>query len=110
MLCAITRAVVVLTAVIVLSTCNTVPLREYLSAPEAQLRPLIEASSKGDTEKVQALLAQGADVNAKNNDGGTALMIASGQGHTDIVVVLLAQCRCGHPLPPTSGLYRQNYF
>jgi len=42
---------------------------------------LIEAASMGDTEKVQLLLAQGADVNARDNDGSTALMAAVAYGH-----------------------------
>ena len=33
---------------------------------------LIEAASLGDTEKAQTLLAQGADVNAKDSDGKPA--------------------------------------
>ncbi len=49
---------------------------------------LIEAASKGDTEKVHALLAKGADVNAKDNKGGTALMAAKREGHKEIVRML----------------------
>ena len=40
------------------------------------------------TEKVQALLAQGADMNAKNDIGGTALMYAKEKGHKEIVRIL----------------------
>ena len=39
--------------------------------------PLMEAAKKGDTEKVQALLAQGTDVNAEDKKGNTALMFAT---------------------------------
>ena len=86
---AITRVVVVLTAVLMLSTCTTVPPREDLSAPEAKLRPLIEAAWKGDTDTVQTLLAQGADVNAKHNIGFfTALMLAQQEGHKEIFQLL----------------------
>ena len=88
---AVTRVVVVLTAVLMLSTCTTVPPREDLSAPEAKLRPLIEAARKGDTEKVQALLAKDADVNAKAIYGTTALMFAALEGHPDTVQALLAK-------------------
>jgi uncharacterized protein len=40
-------------------------------------------------EIVQALLARGADVNAKDKGGGTVLMAASATGHLDIVQALL---------------------
>jgi ankyrin repeat protein len=52
---------------------------------------LWEASENGDTAAVQSLLAQGADVNAKEIGGGTALTNAAFLGHTDIVQALLAQ-------------------
>jgi ankyrin repeat protein len=52
---------------------------------------LIEAAEKGDTEKVKALLAQGADVNAKNKRGSTALMLARDRGHSDTVRALVAK-------------------
>ena len=41
-----------------------------------------------NTEIVAQLLAAGADVNATDNDGDTALMRASTQGHTEIVKLL----------------------
>ena len=50
--------------------------------------PLMEAALRGDTEKVKALLAQGADVNAKTRFGGTALMYAARNGHKEIVRIL----------------------
>ena len=43
------------------------------------------ASGKGHADVVRVLLAAKADVNAKNNDGVTALEFASGQGHADVV-------------------------
>ncbi len=54
----------------------------------AKASSLIEAVSMGDTEKVQTLLAQGADVNAKDNDGATALMWAKKKGQKEIVRIL----------------------
>lgn len=85
---AITRVVVVLTTVLMLSTCTTVPPTEDLFVREAELRPLIEVARKGDTEKVQALLAKGADVNAQNNTGNTALMVAQQKGHKETFQLL----------------------
>ena len=52
---------------------------------------LTEAAMQGDTEKVQALLAKGADVNAKANNGATALIAAAWGGHSDTVQALLAK-------------------
>lgn len=52
---------------------------------------LIKAASIGDISAVKALLEKGADVNAKNNDGTTALIQASEYGYSDIVKMLLAK-------------------
>jgi uncharacterized protein len=43
---------------------------------------LIEASKSGDSEKVKSLFAEGADVNATDGDGWTALIHASFYGQT----------------------------
>ena len=45
---------------------------------------LFVASGSGHTDTVRVLLAQGADVNAKDNDGTTALMLARGTGQEEI--------------------------
>jgi ankyrin repeat protein len=50
---------------------------------------LIESAQKGDIAGVNALLNKGADVNAKDKDGWTALMEASNNGHTEIVKALI---------------------
>jgi ankyrin repeat protein len=49
---------------------------------------LLNACKDGNLEKVKQLLEKGADVNAKNKYGGTALMYASYQGHEEIVKLL----------------------
>jgi ankyrin repeat protein len=41
-------------------------------------------------EEVKRLLAAGADVNAMTKDGMTALMLASKNGHSEVVKLLLA--------------------
>ena len=47
-----------------------------------------DAVSAGDLARVKALLAAGADVNAKNNDGVTALMRALQEGNQQMVKLL----------------------
>jgi ankyrin repeat protein len=49
---------------------------------------LIEAAQNGRAEEVQALLEGGADVNAKDDDGQTALTVATQAGHTEIAEML----------------------
>jgi len=50
---------------------------------------LIAAAKNGNIAKVKALLAKGADVNVKNNNGNTALDAAKASGHTEIVQLLI---------------------
>jgi ankyrin repeat protein/outer membrane protein assembly factor BamB len=50
---------------------------------------LLAAAKKGDADAVKALLARGADVNAKNSYGATALSFAADKGHLEVVKVLL---------------------
>ena len=50
---------------------------------------LLTAARQGDTNQVKALLDKGADVNAKDKYGDTALMGAAEAGNTDVVRVLL---------------------
>ena len=50
---------------------------------------LLEACKDGKTENVTMLLEKGADVNAEDDYGITALMCASENGHTEIVSMLL---------------------
>lgn len=58
-------------------------------------KKLIEASKSGTTEKVKSLfaelLAEGADVNARDQEGWTALMRASWHGDAGIAELLLNQ-------------------
>jgi Ankyrin repeats (3 copies)/Domain of unknown function (DUF3471) len=50
---------------------------------------LLAAARKSDVEAVKALLAKGADVNAKTAYGATALSYAADKGHVEVVKVLL---------------------
>jgi ankyrin repeat protein len=51
---------------------------------------LYDAAARGDVAVVKALLAKGADVNAKDNDGRAPLLVAVGEGFTDVANVLIA--------------------
>jgi ankyrin repeat protein len=50
---------------------------------------LIDAARDDDADILQSLLDAGADINAKDTAGYTALMWAAGLGHTDTVKLLL---------------------
>ena len=65
---------------------KTRPVTRREVPPDSQL---IEAAENGQTEKVKTLLEAGANVNAKNNYGVTALMSAVGKGQTETVQALL---------------------
>jgi len=53
-------------------------------------RELIAAAERGDLPGVQALIARGADVNAKDQKQDSAFLIASANGHTAVVRATLA--------------------
>ncbi len=50
---------------------------------------LFKAAIYGDAEAVKSLLAKGADVNAKDKGGGTALMMAINNNHAGVVRLLI---------------------
>lgn len=51
---------------------------------------LFDAAKKGDKEKIRMLVVAGADVNAKDEEGRTALHVASQYGQADAYKTLLA--------------------
>lgn len=51
--------------------------------------PLCQASGSGQLKLAQMLLKKGASINARSGGGQTALHMASGGGHTDVVDLLL---------------------
>ncbi|XP_075398535.1 KN motif and ankyrin repeat domain-containing protein 3 [Tenrec ecaudatus] len=65
-----------------------------IKASQTGQTALMLAISHGRQDMVAALLACGADVNAQDADGATALMCASEYGHLDTVRLLLDQPGC----------------
>jgi outer membrane protein assembly factor BamB len=72
--------------VVLVALCLTLPaIAKDLS------EDLWAAARKGDADALKALLAKGADVNAKTPYGATALSFAADKGHLAVVKLLLAQ-------------------
>jgi hypothetical protein len=71
--------------------CVALPVGWAAAAMAGPAEDLINAAGSGDAAAVQALLAKGADINAKASNGVTALVAASYPGHLDVVQALLAK-------------------
>jgi ankyrin repeat protein len=77
---------------------NIVAVKQHLAAGtnanvwDKQLgeTPLLKAASWGHKETAELLIANGADVNAKNRNGSTPLHNAAIGGHNEIVKLLIA--------------------
>jgi len=59
-----------------------------VNATERGSTPLLEAARYGHEDICRLLIAAGANVKAKDNDGKTALMLALQGDHEDVVRVL----------------------
>jgi ankyrin repeat protein len=66
-----------------------VPIILLASLLTACSDPIVGIVDKGDTQSVERLLAEGADVNARNRAGDPLLAVAIRKGHLDIVRMLL---------------------
>ena len=94
--------------------CNAAVVRALLSSgmsvetPAAGTSPLIVAAGGNCADVVDLLIARGANLNAKNNDGWTPLIKAASAGHTEIVERLLAKgadMSVADPLGRTAWMY-----
>ena len=64
--------------------CATISERE---APRG-MTDLMEAARKGDSQAIQTLLDNGANINTRDMNGMTALDLARDQQHGDVVTLL----------------------
>ena len=79
----------------IINTANNESLRHYFAREnktefvEVLMTDLHDAAVNGETEKVISLIAGGADIKAKDNDGKTPLHLAAANGHTETVTALI---------------------
>ena len=59
------------------------------SMPTGLAQELMAAAGEGNAERIRLTLGKGADVNATDGAGSTALIRAAGRGHVDAVKALL---------------------
>jgi ankyrin repeat protein len=65
------------------NTTNHIPTQDELN------NQLLNAAEDGDIDTINTLLEQGANIEAKDNNGLTALMLAAQEGYTDTINALL---------------------
>ena len=80
--------VTVPTALVLTARAKTEAATEHA---EKRYESLFEAAKAGDLAEVKRLIAEGADVNVKDEDGETALYKATGYNHKDIAKLLIEE-------------------
>lgn len=78
---------------------------------EEKDKNLIDAAYNGQTNVIKLLIESGADINAKNIHGNTALIFASARGYLDIVKYLIevgADINLKNNLGNTALMYAYN--
>ncbi len=102
----VTRVVLALAAAMLLWL--TVSLGDRLWR-QARAEPLLAAAGSGDMERVRALIADGADVNAADADGDTALQAAARRGDVAMVDVLLEAGATASPEAVRRAIIGEHY-
>ncbi len=77
--------IIALPVLICVGSCTT--LKMFVQSEETKI--LIKAAASGNYSEVKRLIEEGADVNARDRVGETALMGASWNGHTEVVKLLI---------------------
>lgn len=72
-----------------LATLN--PAEKSIPDGNTESFALHKAAYEGNLEEVKALIAKGADVNAKAQNGRTALFVAANKGYADLAELLIAK-------------------
>jgi ankyrin repeat protein len=91
------KGIIISFLVVMLTACSTAPnSKESLSIQDieegtAMEQQLISAAAEGDTKTVLELLEGGANINAQNNQGVTAVMAATQKNNVDTVKALIEQ-------------------
>jgi hypothetical protein len=62
---------------------------EAFAFEDVSINSLIDAAKSGDINRVKKFLKKGADINAKDNNGWTALIWAAREGKTDVINFLI---------------------
>jgi len=78
-----------LVGVLTLAAAIVSPGGQLLAQTNPQTAEFLEAARKGDAEQVADLLSKDVDVEAKDENGSTALILATWDGHLEVVKVLL---------------------
>ena len=90
------RGMIISVLVLMLTACSTAPDSKESSAVQVEKKEgthldnqFITAAAKGDTETVVELLGKGANIDATDNQGNTAVMAATQKNNVNMVKTLI---------------------